>query len=441
MKISNIFKKKSTKVKADINKINFQRENFKKENSYMLAIPKNEEEIKDVELIMERIKNSKYFTVKNMELSEDKIPTNEIEYNGDTYKFNIYPEPYELPEMFRIQHMFRDVDIEAIEKRNLALMIEMEFSDKILDSYHLQLKIINTIFPETLAVLDASSEKILSGVWVNLAAKCSTPPAPRYIFTAQAVYSSDEDVWLHTHGLNRCGLMELEVLGSTKETYSDHYNVIESVASRLIDEPDSFDDGGAMFAARLCNNQPLVVKWVPWQEIVENVEEGKRGGIKDRTDEAGHNGYTGSLVVFESPEDMEKGTYSHLSVYDELLANNPMFMLTNDETARMKALALERVDYMKKAFKEENVRGVLVKVGLIVDEEYKSDTNEREHIWFDLKSISDDTFTEELTQEPYMVSGIKAGDIGTYPYEDITDWLIFTEEGRISSDEVYLMDI
>ena len=80
-------------------------------------------------------------------------------------------------------------------------------------------------------------------------------------------------------------------------------------------------------------------------------------------------------------------------------------------------------------------------MGLIVDEEYKSDTNEREHIWFDLKSISDDTFTAELTQEPYMVSGIKAGDIGTYPYEDITDWLIFTEEGRISSDEVYLMDI
>lgn len=413
---------------------------IEKENSFMLAIPKEEEELKNIDLIMERIRNSKYFTVKNMRTNEDGLPLNEIEYNGDTYTFLIYPEPYHIPEMFRVQHMFKDVAVEEIDKRNMGLIIEMEFSDKILESYHLQLRIINTIFPDILAIIDYSSEKILSGVWAKLAAECSTPPAPRYVFTAQAVYSSDEDVWLHTHGLNRCGLMELEILGSKKETSQSHYNVIESVASRLIDEPDSFDEGGAMFAARLCNNQPLVVTWVPWQEAMETVDEEQLGGPKDRTDEGGHNGYTGSLFVYESPDDMENGTYSHLSVYDELLENNPMFMLTNTETARMKSLAMERVDYMKKAF-ETCAKAILIKVGLKVDDEYKNDTNEREHIWFELKSVSDDTFTAELTQEPYMVSGMHTGDIGIYPYSDITDWLVFTEEDRISPDEVYLMDI
>lgn len=415
-------------------------ESVKKEKSYMLALPKNEDELKDIDLIMERIKNSKYFTVKNMGFTEDKFPLNEIEYNGDTYQFAIYPESYELPQMFRVQHIFKDVDIELIEKRNVGLIIEMEFSDKILESYHLQLKIISTIFPETLAVLDVSSEKILSGVWVNLAAKCNTPPAPRYVFTAQAVYASDEDVWLHTHGLNRCGLMELEVLGSTKETYSDHYNVIEAVASRLIENPDSFDDGNVMFVAKFCNNQPLVVTWVPWQKIIEIIEDGKLGGAEDRTEETGHNGYTGSLVVFESPEDINNGNYSHLSVFDELLANNPMFMISSEETARMKALALDRVDYMKRAFKE-NAKAILIKVGLEIDEEYRTDSNEKEHIWFELKDISENSFTAELTQEPYMVSTMHEGDIGTYPYEAITDWLIFTEERRISSDEVYIMDM
>ncbi len=415
-------------------------ESVKKEKSYMLALPKNEDELKDIDLIMERIKNSKYFTVKNTGFTEDKFPLNEIEYNGDTYQFAIYPESYELPQMFRVQHIFKDVDIELIEKRNVGLIIEMEFSDKILESYHLQLKIISTIFPETLAVLDVSSEKILSGVWVNLAAKCNTPPAPRYVFTAQAVYASDEDVWLHTHGLNRCGLMELEVLDSTKETYSDHYNVIEAVASRLIENPDSFDDGNVMFVAKFCNNQPLVVTWVPWQKIIEIIEDGKLGGAEDRTEETGHNGYTGSLVVFESPEDINNGNYSHLSVFNELLANNPMFMISSEETARMKALALDRVDYMKRAFKE-NAKAILIKVGLEIDEEYRTDSNEKEHIWFELKDISENSFTAELTQEPYMVSTMHEGDIGTYPYEAITDWLIFTEERRISSDEVYIMDM
>ena len=39
-----------------------------------------------------------------------------------------------------------------------------------------------------------------------------------------------------------------------------------------------------------------------------------------------------------------------------------------------------------------------------------------------------------------MVSGMHAGDVGTYPYEDITDWLVFTEERRISPDDVYLLE-
>lgn len=412
---------------------------YEKEKSYMLAIPKHEEELKDIDLVMSRLKNATEFTVAKMGLNEDGFPLNEIEYNGDTYRFEIYPEEYRIPEMFRVQHFFRDVDVEEIDKQSMGLIVALEFSEKILESYHLQLKIINTIFPETLAIIDYSAEKILSGAWAALAAKSSVPPAPRYIFTTQAVYSGDDDVWLHTHGLNRCGIMELEVINSTKETSQDHYYVIESVASRLIDEPDTFENGGAMYVARLCNNQPLVVTWVPWEQAMDSVREGSIGGIADRNDQCGHNGYTGSLFVYESQEDMDNNRYSHLSVYDELLKDNPMMMLTNEETARMKSLAIERVSYMKKAFLD-GAKGVLVKVGLMVDEEYKTETNEREHIWFELQSVDSDTFTAVLTQEPYMVSGMHTGAVGTYPYSDITDWLVFTSEGRISPDEVYLMD-
>lgn len=413
-------------------------EKYTKEKSYMLAIPKHEEELKDIQLVMSRIKNATDFTVLNMGIDEEGFPVNEIEYQGENYKFAIYPEPYRIPEMFRVQHFFQDVDVEEIDKQNMGLIVAMEFSDQFLESYHLQLKIINTIFPETLAVIDYSSEKILSGVWVKYAAESSVPPAPRYLFTTQAVYDGEDDVWLHTHGLNRCGLMELEVINSTKDTSDNHYHVMEAVASRLIDAPDAFDDGGVMYVARLSNNQPVMVTWVPWEQAMDTVREGSIGGPADRTDEGGHNGYTGSIFVYVTPEDMDNDRYTHLSVYDELLEDNPMFMLTNEETAREKALAIERVGHMKKAF-ETGAKAVLIKVGLMIDEEYKTETNEREHIWFELKSVSEDTFTAELTQEPYMVSGMHAGDVGTYPYEDITDWIVFAEEGRITPDDVYLM--
>ncbi len=434
MGLFNFGKKKAEAVKSvekfEVKKI--------KEKSYMLAIPKHPEELKDVHLIMDRIKNATDFQLRQMGQNEDGTPWHEIEYQGTTYQFLIYPESYQIPEMFRVQHFFGDVDVEEIDKQSTGLIVAMDFSEKLLESYHLQLKIISTIFPETLAVLDYSSEKILSGAWLACAAKSQTPPAPRYLFTTQAVYTGKE-VWLHTHGLNRCGIMELEVLNSTKDTSQSHYQVMEAMASRLIDEPDALDDGGVMYVAKLCNNQPIMATWVPWQQVMGMIKKGTLGGSGDRSDEHGHNGYTGSIYIYQTPDDMENKKYSHLSVYDKLLDKNPMYMLTNEETARLRALAIERVEYMKKAFLN-GAKAVLIKVGLRVDEEYKSETNEREHIWFELQSVEDDTFTARLTQEPYMVSGMHEGDIGTYPYEDITDWLVFTEERRISPDDVYLME-
>ncbi len=410
----------------------------RKERSCMLAVSKNPEEWKDVHLLQRRIKEATDFTLLEAGQQEDGTPWQEVEYLGERYRFYISPQQYKVPQLFRVQHFFADVDVKEIEKQNVGLLISMDFSEKPLESYHLQLKIIHTIFPETLAVLDYSSEKILSGAWLYYAAKSQTPPAPRYLFTAQAVYTG-KDVWLHTHGLNRCGIMELEVLGSTKDTSQNHYHVLEAMASRLIDEPEALDEERVMYVARLCNNQPLMATWLPWQQVMGMIKKGTLGGPSDRSEENGHNGYTGSIYVYQTPDDMENKKYSHLSVYDKLLENNPMFMLTNEETDRLRALAIERVEYMKKAFLN-GAKTVLVKVGLRVDEEHRTETNEREHIWFELMSVEADTFTAKLTQEPYMVSGMHTGDVGTYPYEDITDWMIFTEKNRISPDDIYLLE-
>lgn len=415
-------------------------EMYEKEISYMIAIPKYEDELKDPALIVSRLKDAKDFFVKNITSGEDETPVLEIEYKENTYTVEIGIETYEIPEMFRVVHFFKDIDLEAIGKQEVGLMVAMEFSDDILDSYHLQLKIICTIFPETLGIMDCSAEKILSGAWAALAAKSSIPPAPRYIFTTQAVYSGDDDVWLHTHGLNRCGLMEIEIMNSTKETSNNHYHVIEAVASRLVDEPDCIGAGKPLLVASFSNDQPLMVTWVPWEKAVETVREGTLGGPEDRDEEAGHNGYTGGLFVYRTPYDMMNGIISHISIYDKQLEDNPMFMLTGAETERMRALARERVDYMKRIFLN-GAKAALVKVGLEVDEQYKSEGNGYEHIWFALHSVDEDSFTAELTQEPYMVSGMHTGSVDTYSYDQITDWMMFTEEDRITPDEVYLLEI
>ena len=114
-----------------------------------------------------------------------------------------------------------------------------------------------------------------------------------------------------------------------------------------------------------------------------------------------------------------------------------MFLFSNSETERMKKLAVERIPYMKMGFENKDNK-VIVKIGLITDKEYwKDDKPQREHIWFELKEVKEDSIVAELTQEPYYVSGIKTGDTGTYPFSDITDWLIYTKDGNITPDDAY----
>ncbi len=62
-----------------------------------------------------------------------------------------------------------------------------------------------------------------------------------------------------------------------------------------------------------------------------------------------------------------------------------------------------------------------------------------EHIWFKLLELRENTFTAELTQEPYYVNNLRAGDFREISYEDITDWMMFMDEQRITPDSVYLV--
>lgn len=411
-----------------------EKERWEKELSFMVAIPKNEGDIADFEQLVERLKSSSMLTLKDSKINDMlwlKIGSGEYEYG-----VRIDTMEVEIPEMFRIQHFFRDIDIEAIQQQKKGLVVEMLFDEHILDSYHTQLKLIHELLPDCLAVLDGSSEKVLSGKWVALAAKSNVPPSPRYIFTVQAVSGDSEEVWLHSHGMNRCGLPELEILNSTKDTYNDHYNIIETMAKRMLEKGEPPQEKEPMYLAMVTNEIPLMATVVNWKEALKKYPSGVLGGAGDRKE--GHNQNTDVIFCYPTPESMDKKQYYEVSVFDEYLNGNPIYMLTNQETDRMRRLAAERLDFMLKMFGREKIT-ILVKVGLEVDEEFKEDGNSFEHIWFELKEKHQDTFTAELTQEPYYVKDLHEGAVMTFPYGQITDWIIFTPEGRVTPDDVYLL--
>ncbi len=411
------------------------------EESYMIIIPKDDSLLRDPEVFLGRLKESDFITLKDLKFNEGVFEL-ELDVEDRPYTVSVAPDGIDIPEFIRIGHHLTEDEVEVIRNAEAGLAVSISYKGDPRVCFHDQLRIINVIEPDCVAILDCPSEKMLSGKWAALAAKSKVQPSPRYLYTVQAISGENGEVWLHTHGLNRCGLYELEILCADKETYNTYYSIIENLAVRIIESEEPVFPGQPVFIARFCDDDAFVVTPVNWKEALKYYPEATMGTAEDREGEDNvHADNTYVIMAYRNEDDAKNQVYTPVQEYKDLLENNPMYFFSTEETDRMRRLAAERIEYLRmgSALPE---RKILAKIGLIVDDEYQDEDNDevqREHIWFDVQNVGPDTVTAELTQEPYYVSGIKPGDVRTYPFSDITDWLILTKEARITPDDVYLL--
>lgn len=413
--------------------------NIEKEISYMMAVPKNVEEIKDPKNIIDRLKEATLFDFKGAEMKENI--TIKVSYKGKDYELELIPEDFELSEMYTINHNLTEENYNAMLEAKVGVTTAMKFGESVVDSYHLQLKVLYTLLPDMVGIVDFCTEKILSSVWAKLAAESEIPPSPDYIYCVQAVSDEDGNVWLHTHGLNRCGSIEVEILQSTRDTYKNHYYILQTIAKRVISDGEFVDEEESFLIGYMNNRQPLVGTWVNWPIAVTLYKNNDiMGGIKDRIQSHKHN--TGVVFIYLSESDCDEKKYTHISAVDDDISINALLMLTIEETERMSKLAKERIEYFKDGIEntEIEIHG-LAKMGLLVDDEYQNkENNKKEHIWFEVLEINGQKIKGILTQEPYYIEGLTVNTEMELNLKDLTDWILYTPDGQITPDSVYLLE-
>ena len=409
-----------------------------REESFMVIIPGGKDDMSSPEIFLNNMKNNDYIMIEDFHIDEVFGMIMNLQVDGKPYEIKINPVEVEVPDFFRPEHAFSQEEIERIRQIPVGLSVCMDFDDDPIQCFYDQLRIIDSMFTEILAVMDAPSEKLLSGKWVSHAARSGILPAPRYLFTVQAISDNGEEVWLHTHGLKRCGLYDLEILCSTRDTCNDHYKMIETFANRMLEDEEGIEPGEGVFLAQAAG-KILVCTAVDWKEALTYYPEATLGREEDRDEY--HADASCVLMMYKGQEDEEKRIYSKIQEFDPYLQQNPMYMISNEETERMSRLAIERIPYLIEAAKNPEYT-IILKIGLDTDPEYWEDGEvKHEHIWFELKEVQGDQLVAQLTQEPYYVSGIKEGDIGTYPFSKVTDWIIFTKEFRVTPDDVYMLEL
>jgi uncharacterized protein YegJ (DUF2314 family) len=404
--------------------------------SWIMAILPKEEDQPDVTSIMDILEASNFdvISIEHTEKSESESALWELLVkcrNNDesVSSFTIWVEHSErLEDLHQNWECVTEEEIENGNKSRYTFGISMVFSDDTLGDYHKQLKFIYTIAPQAILMIDIAACRPFSWSWVKETALSNVPPSPDNLFCIHAVYDEDEDTWLHTHGLLRCGSIELEILNASKDNASTLSILLNTAAIMMIE--DGIPDALEPFEI----GKDMDVLWMPWEEGIKKVAAKSQGSKNDRNDYHDHP----SGILF-APGGFFK-RYKHVSTYLSVLDDNPLLYISNLETERMSALAKERFNSFSKAMKLNTNEdwAFMVKLGYMVDEAESDD--QREHLWFQVNDIKDESaIIATLLNEPYGIDRMHEGDQNEHSIENITDWVIYSSHGQFNAENINML--
>ena len=402
-------------------------------DSYMQAVVEtiNPQTVEQMIEKVETVEGVK--VIASREISEEAPGGIRLTYKGETYDLFYYPSNFTFYEMYARGPFFPTEEEKVkLQSANLAITFCMKFVGSPKTSFHLQLKLIYALVPNLICLIDESAEKLLPRNWLKIVTASKATPSADDLYTIQAVTNEEGNVWLHTHGLARCGIPELDILNTSRENYNVHYNLLTSYASYLLDDVSKDPSYLPIHLGFLKESIPLIVTSISWTIGINEYDNLSLGGFEDRQEE--HNSKRNVIFIYNSKQEEETHTLTKLNDYNHYWSENPLFFISNDETEIRSIIAKERFHYLKE-LADDPSNEILLKIALPIP-----NSTQREHIYFRLVTFKGDKFEAVLLQDSYSDIPMKPGDSAIFSLSDVSDWTVYTSEGTISPSRVYLLE-
>lgn len=408
--------------------------NMERVPSRMIAIAHKGEDIADRDAVLARLHDTDEIKILS------NVPPLRVTYKDREYVIETADVDLFADENDPALRGLDDDEVRLILETDFGLGTIMTFSDNGMDSFHLQVKIMDMLVPHMAALIDETAHRIFSGKWVEMTAASQVAPSPTNLFTVHAVTDEDEtSVWLHTHGLNRCGTIELEILGANTENYDIFLTSLEEMAQRLVGDNRFIDEMEPLLIGAAGSGRDIVVTWKRSEWALRDLPDGILGSKDDRDEE--HSLNMGAVYLYESDDDVFHGKTTPILQWEDDIRRNVIYYKTTAETQRMRALAQERIVYLRKLFQtyqtSDSDLSALIKIGLTPDAEFGFDEGQHEYIWFQADDLRDDGFTATLTQDAFYVKGMVTGVQKDFTYDDIVDWRVYIDDVTYSPDNIY----
>ena len=387
-----------------------------REPSRMFAIPSDPAAILNREELWNRLHDTD-----ELAFGQTQEAPFTVTYKGTEYLFDTADVEFGVEEDDPAIGALNEKERGVVLNATHAFGVEIMFADNNMDSYHLQIKLLDMLVPDMAALFDSNAYRAHSGRWAKMTAGSKVAPSPDYMFTIHAVNDSEngtDSVWLHTHGLTRC-------LGSA----------LNQIAHRLVGDNRFIDEMEPKLMGKAGDGRDIVVTWQRSEWSFRDFPKKIVGGPSDRDDE--HSINMGVIYLYANEDDQFDGKLTPIVKWCDALSENAVFFKTTSETRRMRALAQERVDWLRKLNRELPEKHIIIKLGLKPDPEHGFDDDQYEYIWFEANELRDDGFTATLTQDAFYVKGMVEGVRRECRYDEIVDWRVTTETDSYSPDNIY----
>jgi len=412
--------------------------------SYTMAIPKNQLALDDMDDIAQKLETRcQEYNLEFCGLGQDenfhcRMVT--VKYLGKEFKISFFKEPLykERQQHLQVYHKLSYAEKQTLEKSMVdGITVVMDYSQvgfHPVVCLHVQFKIMCCLIDDMSFCIDFNAERILSGVWCNIQAKSQTPPALKYLYTVQGVGSDTDDnkVWLHTHGLNRCGFIEFEIMDTNTELCNNHALILSNFCDWIISNPKPIEEGTPIIIGRDINENNIVLTWINWELANKKYDKMLIGGSNYR--DIAHSRCIGTLFALENAHsneliplaDMDTSNYKYI-----------VMTLPEQENVRISSLAKERINFLRNwsALSSAVAR---VKIAFSIKEENQERAGSSyEHLWCTLHKLDKDCIYCEVSQKPRYATYIENGEKVKISLDNLSDWYLEVDNMQITPDTVY----
>ncbi|MBT8486510.1 MAG: DUF2314 domain-containing protein [Phycisphaerales bacterium] len=287
-----------------------------------------------------------------------------------------------------------------------------------LATYALLMRMVEKAFETVPAVLDANTTRWFPRPTLAELFGVEAAPPPDVLWLIQLVESGTGQVWLHTHGLDRCAAPELEMLEVPVAFAAVAAELMDEVAAHRLDGP------WPASGAPLSLGPDLAVTLVPAATVVPTLPAGTLGAAADRVGvaEAAH-GLDGMVVCATTPS----GPPARWTWPRDVLERWRRGTIAIERSPRVAAARRQMAqrEWPRLCAMMRPDHELIVAAGVEIAET----DGDREHLWFAVEDADTDGVEGRLLHTPAAAAGLAAGDRRRLARADITDWRVRGAEG------------